>query len=131
MKRGEIWLVNLDPTVGSEIRKTRPAVIASSDALAKLPIRIVVPITEWRPRFERSPWAVPIDPDGSNGLTKKSAVDATQVRAVSTNRLVQKIGRLALDSLTVLRNSEGSTKRPLSRKREKSWPLKIYQKLQP
>ena len=52
MRREEIWLVSLDPTVGSEIRKTRPAVIASSDALRKLPLPIVVPITRWNPRAE-------------------------------------------------------------------------------
>ncbi|ACB53253.1 putative PemK-like protein [Crocosphaera subtropica ATCC 51142] len=37
-KRGEIWLVNFDPTLGSEIRKTRPAIVISSDAAGKLPI---------------------------------------------------------------------------------------------
>ena len=37
MKQGEVWLINLDPTVGSEIKKTRPAVIVSDDALGKLP----------------------------------------------------------------------------------------------
>jgi mRNA-degrading endonuclease toxin of MazEF toxin-antitoxin module len=35
MKRGEIWLINLDPTIGAEIRKTRPAVIVNDDALEK------------------------------------------------------------------------------------------------
>ncbi|MDP2965956.1 MAG: type II toxin-antitoxin system PemK/MazF family toxin, partial [Pelolinea sp.] len=38
MKRGEIWLVNLDPMTGAEIQKTRPAVIVSNDALGKLPL---------------------------------------------------------------------------------------------
>jgi mRNA interferase MazF len=102
MKRGEVWLVNLDPTIGSEIQKTRPAVIVSSDALRKLPMRIVVPITGWKPKFEHSPWAVPIEADGPEGLTKKSAADATQVRAVSTKRLVQRIGHLPEPALSAV-----------------------------
>jgi mRNA interferase MazF len=44
-KRGEIWLVNLDPTVGAEIQKTRPAIVISSDCIGKLFLKLVVPIT--------------------------------------------------------------------------------------
>jgi mRNA interferase MazF len=40
MKQGEIWLINLDPTVGAEIRKTRPAVVVSDNSLGKLPLKI-------------------------------------------------------------------------------------------
>ena len=42
MKRGEIWLLNLDPTIGAEIKKTRPAVIVNHDHLGKLPLKIIV-----------------------------------------------------------------------------------------
>jgi mRNA interferase MazF len=44
MRRGEIWLVSLDPTTGAEIRKTRPAVIVSDDAIGILPLKVIVPI---------------------------------------------------------------------------------------
>jgi mRNA interferase MazF len=47
MRRGEVWLINLDPTVGSEIKKTRPAVIVNDDAIGILPLRVIVPITAW------------------------------------------------------------------------------------
>lgn len=47
IQRGEIWLVNLDPTVGAEIRKTGPVVVVNSDAVGTLPIRLVAPLTEW------------------------------------------------------------------------------------
>jgi mRNA interferase MazF len=47
MRRGEVWLINLDPTVGSEIQKTRPAVIVNDDAIGILPLRVIVPITAW------------------------------------------------------------------------------------
>ena len=50
MKQGEIWIINLDPTVGSEIKKTRPAIIINDDALGKLPLRIIVPLTDWKER---------------------------------------------------------------------------------
>ena len=102
MHRGEIWLVNLDPTVGSEIRKTRPAVIISANAMSKLPLRVVVPVTEWKPRHDRSPWAVVFEPDATNGLTKKSAADATHVRSVSTRRLVRQIGALREPALSAV-----------------------------
>ena len=36
MRRGEIWLINLDPTIGAEIKKTRPAVIVNDDAVGIL-----------------------------------------------------------------------------------------------
>jgi len=45
MKQGEVWLVSLDPTVGAEIKKTRPAVIVNDDALGRLP-KIIVPLTD-------------------------------------------------------------------------------------
>jgi len=48
MRRGEIWLINLDPTVGAEIRKTRPAVIVNDDAVGILPLKVIVPITDWK-----------------------------------------------------------------------------------
>lgn len=51
MRKGEIWLINLDPTVGAEIRKTRPAVIVSEDAIGLLPLRVIVPLTDWKDRY--------------------------------------------------------------------------------
>jgi mRNA interferase MazF len=44
--RGEVWLVNFDPAVGGEIRKLRPALIISLDTIGRLPLRLVVPITD-------------------------------------------------------------------------------------
>lgn len=52
-KRGEVWNVNFDPSVGAEIRKIRPAVVISSDAVGRLPIKIVVPATEFVSRLGR------------------------------------------------------------------------------
>ena len=52
MKQGEIWEINLSPTVGAEIKKKRLAVIINDDAVGVLPLRVVVPITEWKERFQ-------------------------------------------------------------------------------
>ena len=60
--RAEIWLVNLDPTLGAEIRKTRPAVVVSSDAVGKLPVKLVAPMTEWKGAFGGSLWLIGVDP---------------------------------------------------------------------
>jgi mRNA interferase MazF len=73
MRRGKIWLINLDPTVGAEIRKTRPAVIVNDDAVGILPLKVIVPITDWKDRYAVAPWMVRLDPDRNNGLTKPSA----------------------------------------------------------
>jgi len=94
MKRGEIWLVNLDPTIGSEIKKTRPAVIISSDLVGILPLKIIVPFTDWKDRYETAAWMVRIDPDGNNGLVKPSASDGLQVCSVSQQRLIKRLGVL-------------------------------------
>ena len=95
MNRGEIWLINLDPTLGAEIQKTRPVVILNSDAIGILPLRISVPLTDWKDRYQLAAWMVRIAPDGVNKLSKLSAADAFQIRSVSTARFVRKIGVLA------------------------------------
>jgi len=92
MKQGEVWLINLDPTVGSEIKKTRPDVIVSDDALGKLPLKVIVPITDWKERYSIAPWMVKIEPNLKNGLTKNSSADCFQVRSVSQERFVKRIG---------------------------------------
>ena len=95
MQRGEIWLVNLDPTIGSEIRKKRPAVIVSSNLVGILPLKVIVPFTDWKDRYDQAPWMVKIDPERQNGLSKPSAADALQIRSVSQQRLVKKLGALS------------------------------------
>jgi mRNA interferase MazF len=95
IKRGEIWLVTLDPTVGAEIRKTRPVVVVSSDAIGALPIKLVAPLTEWKDYFAQNVWHVKIIPDSKNRLTKISAIDTLQVRGVDAQRFVQKLGEVS------------------------------------
>ena len=93
-RRGEVWDVNFDPTIGAEIRKIRPAAVVSSDSVGCLPIKLVAPITGWQHHFSGNIWHVLIKPNATNGLTKESAVDALQIRAVAEERFIEKRGRL-------------------------------------
>lgn len=102
MRRGEIWLINLDPTVGAEIRKTRPAIIVSDDAVGILPLKIVVPITDWKEHYAVAPWMSKLDPDAENGLSKPSAADAFQVRSLSQERFVRRLGKLSPENLQTI-----------------------------
>ena len=84
--QAQVWRVNLDPTLGSEIRKTRPAIIVSPDELnAHLNTVIVVPLTSGR----AYPFRIPTKVRGKAGV---AAVD--QVRTIYKRRLVRKIGTL-------------------------------------
>lgn len=94
-KRGEVWIVNLDPTIGTEIKKSRPAVIVSSNAVGRLPIKLIAPITDWKPGFGQNFWHIQIQPDQANGLSKVSAVDTLQLRGVDTQRFVRNLGRVS------------------------------------
>ncbi len=86
MKRFEVWLVNLDPTVGSEIRKTRPAVIVSPDELnGHLQTVIVVPLTTGR----AYPFRIATKVQGKSGV---AAID--QVRTIDKRRLVKRVSTL-------------------------------------
>ena len=95
--RGEVWLLNLDPTLGSELQKTRPVVVVSSVALNRLPVRIVIPITSWQARFtnQRNKVFIPATP--RNGLDNESGADVLQVRCVAIERFVRKLGELEVD----------------------------------
>ena len=95
MRRGEIWSINLDPTIGAEIRKTRPALVLNVDAIGALPLRVVVPITGWKESFAQAPWLVRLEPDSGNNLDTVSAADAFQVRSVSQTRFLDRRGSLA------------------------------------
>lgn len=99
LQRGEVWLVNLDPVIGSELRKTRPAVIVSRNAIGALPLRVVVPLTTWQERFTQAVWLVPIQAGPGKGLKQKSAADTVQVRSVSEKRLVKRLGILPSEDI--------------------------------
>ena len=90
--RGEIWLVNFDPAVGAEMRKVRPALVISVDSIGRLPLRLIVPLTDWKPQYIAFPWFVLITANVVNGLSKDSGADAFQTKSVSLTRFVRYVG---------------------------------------
>ena len=98
-ERGEIWLLNLDPTIGAEIRKTRPCVVISARVFNGLATRLEVPLTSWQPRFESHVNKVFVAATPQNGLSTDSAADVLQLRAVSTRRFSRRLGTVAAEVL--------------------------------
>lgn len=94
-----------EPTVGAEIRKTRPAVIVSEDAIGILPLRVIVPLTDWKDRYAIAPWLVHIEPDGTNNLQKSSAADAFQIRSVSQALFASRLGHVSEVDLEAIVNA--------------------------
>lgn len=92
--QGEIWEVEFFPNIGSEIGKKRPAVVVSYDSIGKLPLKTVVPITEWSNSYASYPWMIKIINDDHNKLKKPSAIDCFQIRNFSDSRFLQKIGNI-------------------------------------
>lgn len=103
MKQNEVWLINLDPTIGAEIKKTRPAIIVNDNSLGKLPLRIIVPVTDWKEHYKVAPWMVKIKPNINNGLSKVSSADCFQIRSVSKDRLTKKIGEVSESTMNEIR----------------------------
>lgn len=95
MIRGEVWLLDLEPTVGAEIRKVRPVIIVNSNSIKVLPLKVIVPVTEWKETFTNANWKVRLEPDQTNGLNKTSAADVFQVRSVSEQRFIRRLGALS------------------------------------
>ena len=58
MNQGEIWLVDLEPVIGAEINKIRPALIINNNKLGKLPLKVIIPITGWKDHYNVAPWMV-------------------------------------------------------------------------
>ena len=97
-RRGEVYLVNFDPTVGSEIRKTRPAVVLQNDiANRHSPITIVSAITS---QFEEPlyPTEVLIK-SGEGGLSTGSVALLNQIRSIDRRRLVKRLGSVRAETM--------------------------------
>ena len=102
---GDIWLVDLNPTRGAELQKVRPAVVLSVNAIGKLPIKLIAPITAWQESFKNNLWHIELQTSQANGLNKLSAIDALQIRSVDTSRFKTKLGKLELDKLEDLQKA--------------------------
>ena len=97
-RRGEVYLVSFDPTVGAEIKKTRPALIIQNDLANRWsPVTIVAAITS-RPDTPVYPADVPVDPPEGN-LSVPSVVLLNQIGTIDRRRLVKRLGRLRPDTM--------------------------------
>jgi mRNA interferase MazF len=98
-KRGDVWLVNFDPSAGAEIRKVRPAVVLTVSGIGRLPLQIVVPLTEWKTHYANASWFVFLPASPTNGLSKDSGADAFQVKSLSETRFVKRLGEVTAQQL--------------------------------
>ncbi|CAN5172500.1 type II toxin-antitoxin system PemK/MazF family toxin [soil metagenome] len=99
-RRGEVFLVSFDPTVGSEIRKTRPALVIQNDVANEFsPITIVAAITtKFGPTLRPTEALIS---SGEGGLTQPSVVLLNQLRSIDRSRMIKKLG--VVDPLTLKR----------------------------
>jgi mRNA interferase MazF len=96
--RGEIYLVNFDPTTGAEIKKTRPALILQNDVANRhSPITIVAAITS---KFDDNLYPTEVEiPAGEGGLKQESVVLLNQIRSIDCRRLAKKLGNIENSTL--------------------------------
>jgi mRNA interferase MazF len=93
MRRGEVWWVTLDPAVGGEIGKTRPAVVVSNDSWNAMNNRVqIVPVTSNTRRLYPSETLVTIDDDVSKAV-------ADQIRTLDKSRFLERMGRVTQEEL--------------------------------
>ena len=95
VKRGDIWLVNLDPTIGSEIKKSRPCVVISPPELnSQLRTVMVAPMTT---KGFAAPFRVPIAHAGTKGL-----IVLDQLRTVDKSRLAKRLGAASTKTMALV-----------------------------
>ena len=93
--RGQVWLANLDPAVGSEINKTRPALVVSNDLHNNSLHHItVLPITD---KGEKIYSVEVFLPKGTAGLMKDSKIRCHQIRTLDKSRFVRFLGECPAD----------------------------------
>jgi mRNA interferase MazF len=100
-ERGDVVLVNLDPVVGSEVGKTRPAIVLQNEMANRTsPTVTVIPLSTKVDRV--FPFQVRI-PAGEGGLERESKALCEQIRTLSTQRIHQRLGSLPPDRIMEIR----------------------------
>lgn len=97
VRRGEVWLALLDPVLGAEMGKRRPVVVISADGMGALPVKLVAPCTT--SELPPAAWRVPLAKNARNGLDRDTTIDLMQIRSVSVQRLVHKLGDVDPDTM--------------------------------
>lgn len=103
-KRGEVWIVELDPTRGHEMQKTRHCLVIQSDVLNKrLPTYIIAPVTS-KVRHEWYPIGIILKKNEA-GLAKESQVMLNQIKAADITRFKKRIGKLSENTMIQINES--------------------------
>lgn len=103
IKRGDIFLVNFNPTIGAEVQKTRPAVVVSNDINnLHSPIISIAPISSTVARIFTFEVEIPA---GMGGLKARSKIMVNQTRAVDKIRLIKKLGHLPMEVIVKIDRS--------------------------
>jgi len=113
INQAEIWLVEFYPKVGSEIAKLRPAIVVNHNTIGKLPLKTIVPITNWSEKYKNYPWMLKVHPNTFNNLSKISAIDCFQIKNFSDERFIKKIGRVEEKELKAIHQNILKTFNPL------------------
>jgi mRNA interferase MazF len=92
--RGELWRLSLGANPREPRGQTRLVALLTNDALGVLPLRVVVPLTDWNESYREAPWMVYIPPVLHSGLEVPMAADTLQIRSVSNGRLIEWVGEL-------------------------------------
>ncbi len=92
MKTGDIYWVNLEPTIGDEIKKKRPVVILNPGHHRHLRLAIVLPITHWRPEWKDHAFFVPVEPSENNGLRRSPQWIVFRSGRSAMNGFLERIG---------------------------------------
>lgn len=99
MRQGDIWMSDLSPSIGSEQVGRRPVVILSGNLMNKfLQVVITAPLTSKIKNYQGNPI---LTPSKNNGLTLESELMVFQIRSISKDRLIEKIGEISTEELTM------------------------------
>ena len=102
MRQREIWLADLNPVQRSEQKEIRPVVVLSGNAMNQnLDICIVCPMSS---KIKNYAGCLVLQPDGQNGLESGSEIITFQVRAISGNRLIRRLGEITDNQLDTIKN---------------------------
>lgn len=99
LKRGEIVLVNLDPAIGAEKKKTRPCLVIQNDTGNKFsPLTIIAVITSQKEIDKKYPTDVWVD-KGEGGLDNPSVIQCDQIRTIDKRRIIERFGFLDISRM--------------------------------
>jgi mRNA interferase MazF len=97
--RGGVYLVSFDPTVGHEIKKTRPALVIQNDVGNRYSSLTIVAAITSKVSPVPYPVEVVVEPTNTNGLSVRSAIRLDQIRTVDRQRLIKRLGQIDRSTL--------------------------------